>query len=67
MVNVLASSAVRSSQAKDNKIVICSFCFSTRHAVLKRKSKDLYGPESEQCVRVGRCLSVDCCFIELTL
>ena len=44
MVNVLASSAVdggfepRSSQTKDYKIGIC--CFSAKHAVLRRKSKD---------------------------
>ena len=44
MVNVLASSAVdsgfdpRSGQTKDFKIGIC--CFSTKHATLRRKSKD---------------------------
>ena len=44
MVSVLASSAVdrgfepRSGQAKDYKIGIC--CFSTKHAELRRKSKD---------------------------
>jgi hypothetical protein len=44
MVSVLASSAVhhgfdpRSGQTKDYKIGIC--CFSTKHATLRRKSKD---------------------------
>ena len=44
MVSVLASSAVdrgfwpRSDQTKDYKIGIC--CFSTKHAALRRKSKD---------------------------
>jgi hypothetical protein len=44
MVRVLATSAVdrgfesRSGQTKDFKIGIC--CFSTKHAGLRRKSKD---------------------------
>ena len=44
MVNMLASSAVdrgfepRSGQTIDYKIGIC--CFSTKHAALRRKSKD---------------------------
>ena len=44
MVSVFASSAVdrgfepRSGQSKDYKIGICSF--STKHAALRRKSKD---------------------------
>ena len=44
MVSVLASSAVdrgfkpRSGQTKDYEIGIC--CFSTKHATLRRKSKD---------------------------
>ena len=44
MVNVVASSAVdrgfepRFGQTKDYKIGIC--CFSTKHAALRRKSKD---------------------------
>ena len=44
MVSVFASSVVergfepRSGQTKDNKIGIC--CFSTKHAALRRKSKD---------------------------
>jgi hypothetical protein len=44
MVGVLASSAVdrgfkpRSGQTKDYKIGLC--CFSTKHAALRRKSKD---------------------------
>ena len=45
MVSALASSVVdhgfepRSGQTKDNTIGIC--CFSTKHAALGRKSKDL--------------------------
>jgi hypothetical protein len=44
MVSVLTSSVVdrgfkpRSGQTKDYKIGIC--CFSTKHAALRRKSKD---------------------------
>ena len=44
IISVLASSAVdrgfepRSGQTKDYKIGIC--CFSTKHAALRRKSKD---------------------------
>ena len=44
MVSVLASSVVdrgfepRSGQTKDYKLGIC--CFSAKHAVLRRKSKD---------------------------
>jgi len=50
LVIVLASSAVdrgfepRLDQTKDSKIGIC--CFSGKHAVLGRKSKDLVGSES---------------------
>jgi hypothetical protein len=46
MVSVLASSAVdrgfepRSGQTNDYKIGIC--CFSAKHAVLRRKSKDWF-------------------------
>ena len=48
MVSVLASSAVdrgiepRSDQTKDYNIGIC--CFSTKHAVLMRKTKDWLPP-----------------------
>jgi hypothetical protein len=44
MVSILASSVIdrgfepRSGQTKDYQIVIC--CFSPKHAVLRRKSKD---------------------------
>ena len=44
MVSMLASSAVdrgfesRAGQTKDDKIDIC--CFSAKHTVLRRKSKD---------------------------
>jgi hypothetical protein len=34
-----------SIQAKDYKIGIC--CFSAKHTVLIRKTKDWFGPESE--------------------
>ena len=46
MVSVFASSAVdrgfesRSGQTNDYKIGIC--CFSTKHAALRRKSKDWF-------------------------
>ena len=49
MVSVLTSSAVdrgfesRSGQIKDYKIGIC--CFPSKHAALKRKSKDLVDSE----------------------
>ena len=51
MVIVLDSIAVdrgfdpRSGQIKDYKIGIC--CFPSKHAALKRKSKDLVDSESE--------------------
>ena len=51
MVSVLDSIAVdrgfdpRSGQIKDYKIGIC--CFPSKHAALKRKSKDLVDSESE--------------------
>ena len=52
MVSVLDSSAVdrgfdpRSGQIKDYKIGIC--CFPSKHAALKRKSKDLVDSESAE-------------------
>ena len=51
MVSVLDSIVVdrgfdpRSGQIKDYKIGIC--CFPSKHAALKRKSKDLVDSESE--------------------
>ena len=51
MVSVIDSIAVdrgfdpRSGQIKDYKIGIC--CFPSKHAALKRKSKDLVDSESE--------------------
>ena len=68
MISVLASSAVdrgfqpRSGQTKDFKIDI--YCFSAKHAALRRKSKDLFALNlpSEATSQYA-----DCCFIELTL
>ena len=57
MVTVLASSAVdcgfesRSGQTIDYKIGIC--CFSTKHAALRRKTKDWLFRNQDN-VRVGR-------------
>ena len=51
MVSMLGSNAVergfepQSGQTKDYKIGIC--CFSTKHAALRRKSKDWFRLESE--------------------
>ena len=64
MVSVLTSSLVdyvfdpRSSQTKDYKIGIC--CFSTKHAVLRRKSNGI----RIMCLSGATCLSADCCFSE---
>ena len=50
MVSLLASNVVdsgfepRSGQVKDYKIGI--WCFSAKHAVVRRKSKDWFGSES---------------------
>ena len=69
MVSVLASSAVdrgfepRSGQTKDYKICIC--CFSAKHAVLRRKSKD-WSARNENNVSEWS-LPADCCFSELAL
>jgi hypothetical protein len=58
MVSVLASSALDrgfeplSGQTKDYKIIIC--CFSAKHASSRRKSNELIGSKSEQCVQLGR-------------
>ena len=67
MVSVLASSVVdyvfdpRSGQTKDYKIGIC--CFSTKHAVLRRKSNGI----RIMCLSGATCLSTDCCFSEQAL
>ena len=69
MVSMLASSAVdrgfetRSDQSEDYKIDIC--CFSTKHATLRRKSKDWFA--LILCPSEATCLSADCCFSELAL
>jgi hypothetical protein len=72
MVSVLASSVVdrgfkpRSGQTKDYKIGIC--CFSTKHAALRRKSKEWFGIGIRiLCPSVATCLSANCCFSELAL
>ena len=71
MVSVLASSAVdrgfepRSGQAKDYKIGSC--CFSTKHAALRRKSKDWLARNQNNVSSGTTCLSADCCFSELAL
>jgi hypothetical protein len=71
MVSVLASSAVdrgfepRSGQAKDYKIGSC--CFSTKHAALRRKSKDWLARNQNNVSSGATCLSADCCFSELAL
>ena len=67
MVSMLASSAVdrgfepRSCQTKDYKNGIC--CFSAKHAALRRKSKDWLARNQDNV----SCLSIDCCFSELSL
>jgi hypothetical protein len=70
MVSVLASSAVdrgfelRSGQTKDYKISIC--CFSTKHAALRRKSKDWLALNHENVFKLSNMpyLPVNCCFGE---
>ena len=57
MVSVLALSAVdcgfepRSGQTKDYKIGIC--CFSTKHAALRRKSKDWWAWNKDNVSELG--------------
>ena len=66
IVSVLASSVADrgfepwSSQTKDYKIGIC--CFSTKHAVLRRKSKDWLAWNQDNVFEWD-----DCCFSELAL
>ena len=61
MVNILASSVVdrgfepRSGQTKDYKIDI--FCFSDKHAALRRKSKDWLARNQDN-VSVGDNMSI---------
>jgi len=53
-------------QTKDYKIGIC--CFSTKHAALRRKSKEWFGIGIRiLCLSVATCLSANCCFSELAL
>jgi hypothetical protein len=49
-------------QTKDLNIGIC--CFSTKHAALRRKSKDWLGIRI-MCLSGATCLPADCCFSEL--
>ena len=55
----------RLGQTKDYKIGIC--CFSTKHAALRRKSKDWLGGIRIMCSSGATCVSADCCFSELAL
>jgi hypothetical protein len=70
MVSMLASSAVdrgfehRSCQTKDFGI----FCFSAKHAALRRKSKDCLARNQDiMCLSGATCLSADCCSSGLAL
>ena len=69
MVSMLASSAVDrgfespSGQTKDYEIGIC--CFSSKHAALRRKSKNGLARIRVMCSSGAICLSTDCCFSEL--
>jgi hypothetical protein len=68
--NELASSSVdhefehRWGRAKDYEIGIC--CFSSKHATLRRKSKD-WLVRKQLCPNEATCLSAECCFSELAL
>ena len=69
MVSMLVSSAVdrgfepRSCQTKDYEICIC--CFSTKHAALRRKSRDWLARNQDNVSEWGD-MSI-CCFSELAL
>ena len=71
MVSMLMSSAVdrgfelRSGQTKEYKIGIC--CFSAKHMVLRRKSKDWLAQNKDNVCKWVTCLFADCCFNELAL
>ena len=43
------------------------WCFSSTHAVLRRKSKDRGLEIKIMCPSGATCLPVDCCFIKLEL
>ena len=69
MDNMLAFSVVdygfksRSGQTKDYDIGICSF--STKHSLLRSKSKDWWLAIRIMCTNGATCLATDCCFCEL--
>ena len=71
MDNVFASRAVecglgpRSSQTKDYEIGI--YCFSGKHATLRRNNKIVLLGIRIMCPSGTTCLSVDCCFSEQAL
>jgi hypothetical protein len=53
-------------EPKTKKIGIC--CLSTKHAALRRKSKDWLARNQDKMSLSGAtCLSMDCCFSELAL
>ena len=64
MASVLASSEVdrgfgrRSGKTKDYKIGIC--CFSTKHTVLRNKSKDWLARNKDNVSEWATCLATDC-------
>jgi hypothetical protein len=55
----------RPGQTKDYKIGIC--CFSTKHAPLRRKSKDWLALNQNNVSEWRTCLPADCYFSELAL
>jgi hypothetical protein len=71
MVSVLVSSTVdcgfepRSGQTKDYKISIC--WFSSKHAALRRKSKDWLARNQNNVSEWSNMSIADCCFSVLAL
>ena len=55
----------RSGKTKDYEIGI--FCFSIKHAALRRKSKDWLGQKKDNVSSGVTCLPADCCFSELAI
>ena len=61
IVGVLALNAVdrefdpRSSQTKHYEIGVC--CFPTKHAALRRNSKDWLARNQDKCLSADRCVS----------
>jgi hypothetical protein len=53
------------TQTKDYKIGIC--CFSAKHTAIRRKCKDWMSRNQDNVSEWATCLSVNCCFSELTL